>query len=116
MLFFAANYLDIKGLLDLTTEAIASMIRGKTPDEICKTFTPQVSMRILFLFEIIKFLTISVTWQGIVVIYKFLFQNKHTFPQLFAGEKIWNENNAEQEEIRAADTTTLLTKNVKATP
>lgn len=45
MLFFfccfylqAANYLDIKGLLDVTCKTVANMIKGKAPDEIRKTF------------------------------------------------------------------------------
>jgi len=40
-LFFfpqAANYLDIKPLLDLTCKTVANMIKGKTPEEIRKTF------------------------------------------------------------------------------
>jgi len=37
-LILAANYLDIKGLLDVTCKAVANMIKGKTPDEIRKTF------------------------------------------------------------------------------
>ncbi|KAK8936453.1 SKP1-like protein 1B [Platanthera zijinensis] len=34
----AANYLNIKGLLDLTCQTVADMIKGKTPEEIHKTF------------------------------------------------------------------------------
>ncbi|KAM3301413.1 SKP1-like protein 1A [Capsicum chacoense] len=34
----AANYLNIKSLLDLTCQTVADMIKGKTPEEICKTF------------------------------------------------------------------------------
>ena len=38
ILFQAANYLDIKGLLDVTCKTVANMIKGKTPEEIRKTF------------------------------------------------------------------------------
>ncbi|KAJ4806289.1 SKP1 [Rhynchospora pubera] len=37
-LVLAANYLHIKGLLDLACQTIADMVKGKTPDEICKIF------------------------------------------------------------------------------
>lgn len=37
-LILAANYLNIKELLDLTCQRVADMIRGKNPEEIRKTF------------------------------------------------------------------------------
>ena len=37
-LILAANYLDIKSLLDLTCKTVASMMEGKTMEEIRKTF------------------------------------------------------------------------------
>ncbi len=37
-LILAANYMAIKSLLDLTCKTVASMIKGKTPEEIRKTF------------------------------------------------------------------------------
>lgn len=37
-MILAANYLDIKGLLDIGCKTVANNIKGKTPDEICKHF------------------------------------------------------------------------------
>ena len=37
-MILAANFLDIKPMLDLTCKAVADMIVGKTPDEIRETF------------------------------------------------------------------------------
>ena len=37
-LILAANYMDIKPLLDLTCAKVASMIKGKTPAQIRETF------------------------------------------------------------------------------
>ncbi|KAK3128644.1 hypothetical protein QOZ80_6BG0464680 [Eleusine coracana subsp. coracana] len=37
-LILAANYLDIKGLLDLTCQTVADMIKGNTPEQIRQTF------------------------------------------------------------------------------
>ncbi|KAL3738624.1 hypothetical protein ACJRO7_020065 [Eucalyptus globulus] len=37
-LILAANYLNIKGLLDLTCQTVADMTKGKTPEGIAKTF------------------------------------------------------------------------------
>eukprot|EP00808_Paulinella_micropora_P015907 g47039.t1 len=40
-LILAANYMDIKPLLDLTCAKVASMIKGKTPEQIRETFNIQ---------------------------------------------------------------------------
>lgn len=51
-LILAANYLNIKELLDITCKTVANMIKGKSPEEICKTFgvekefTPEEEERI----------------------------------------------------------------------
>jgi S-phase kinase-associated protein 1 len=37
-LILAANYLDIKGLLDVTCKTVANMIKGKSPEQIRQTF------------------------------------------------------------------------------
>jgi hypothetical protein len=42
----AANYMNIKGLLDLTCQTVANMIKGKTPEEIRKTFNIKVGARL----------------------------------------------------------------------
>jgi S-phase kinase-associated protein 1 len=40
-IILAANYLDIKALLDIGCKTVANMIKGKSPDEIRKTFNIQ---------------------------------------------------------------------------
>ncbi|BCS03935.1 SCF ubiquitin ligase subunit skpA [Aspergillus luchuensis] len=40
-IILAANYLDIKGLLDVGCKTVANMIKGKSPEEIRKTFNIQ---------------------------------------------------------------------------
>ena len=37
----AANFLDIKALLDVGCKTVANMIKGKSPEEIRKTFNIQ---------------------------------------------------------------------------
>ena len=44
----AANYLNIKELLDLTCFTVASMIRGKSPEEIRKAFNIKVRKGLFF--------------------------------------------------------------------
>jgi S-phase kinase-associated protein 1 len=44
-LILAANYLNIKSLLKLTCQAVADMIKGKTPEEIPKTFNIHNDLR-----------------------------------------------------------------------
>lgn len=52
-LVLAANYLDIKSLLDLSCAKVASMVKGKSPEEIRKTFnikndfTPEEEAQVL---------------------------------------------------------------------
>ena len=51
-LILAANYMDIKSLLDLTCAKVASMIKDKTPEQIRETFnitndfTPEEEARV----------------------------------------------------------------------
>ncbi|KAL9055962.1 MAG: hypothetical protein Q9162_003258 [Coniocarpon cinnabarinum] len=40
-IILAANYLDIKALLDIGCKTVANMIKGKSPEEIRKTFNIQ---------------------------------------------------------------------------
>jgi len=40
-IILAANYMDIKALLDVGCKTVANMIKGKSPDEIRKTFNIQ---------------------------------------------------------------------------
>lgn len=40
-LILAANFLNIQGLLDVACKTVANMIKGKSPDEIRKTFNIQ---------------------------------------------------------------------------
>jgi S-phase kinase-associated protein 1 len=37
-MIMAANFLDIRGLMDMACKTVANMIKGKTPEEIRKTF------------------------------------------------------------------------------
>uniref|UniRef100_A0A914DYI2 Skp1-related protein n=1 Tax=Acrobeloides nanus TaxID=290746 RepID=A0A914DYI2_9BILA len=37
-IILAANYLDVKGLLDVACKAVANMIKGKSPEDIRRTF------------------------------------------------------------------------------
>ena len=40
-IILAANYLDIKALLDVGCKTVANLIKGKSPDDIRKTFNIQ---------------------------------------------------------------------------
>lgn len=40
-IILAANYLDIRPLLDIGCKTVANMIKGKTPEEIRRTFNIQ---------------------------------------------------------------------------
>uniref|UniRef100_A0A803LSU8 SKP1-like protein n=1 Tax=Chenopodium quinoa TaxID=63459 RepID=A0A803LSU8_CHEQI len=51
-LILAANYLNIKGLLDLTCQAIADIIKSKSPEEVRRSST---SSMILLLKKKLKF-------------------------------------------------------------
>ncbi|XP_021574475.1 S-phase kinase-associated protein 1-like [Carlito syrichta] len=42
-LILAANYLDIKDLLNVTCKTVVNMIKGKTPEEIHKTFNIKIN-------------------------------------------------------------------------
>ncbi len=60
-LILAANYLDIKGLLDTCCKSVANMIKGKNPEEIRKTFnikadfTPQEEEQVRLICLVIGF-------------------------------------------------------------
>ena len=43
-IILAANYLDIKPLLDLGCKTVANMIKGKTPEQIRQTFNIKVAL------------------------------------------------------------------------
>jgi len=40
-IILAANYMDVKGLLDLGCQTVANMIKGRSPEEIRRTFNIQ---------------------------------------------------------------------------
>jgi S-phase kinase-associated protein 1 len=40
-IILAANYLNIKGLLDVSCKKVGNMIKGKLPDEIRKAFNTE---------------------------------------------------------------------------
>ena len=51
----AANYLDVKPLVDVLCRTVASMIQGKTPEEICDTFRLFPFSHVLSVFQCILY-------------------------------------------------------------
>jgi S-phase kinase-associated protein 1 len=69
LLILAANYLDIKPLLDLGCKTVASMIKGKNAEEIRKTFnlvndfTPEEEEQVCFFFDYVyMYCSLCVLW------------------------------------------------------
>ncbi|KAL3317784.1 suppressor of kinetochore protein mutant [Cichlidogyrus casuarinus] len=67
-LMLAANYLDIRGLLDVCCKTVANMIKGKSPEEIRKTFNIQRDFNATE-EELIAFLVNEIDDQGFSCIY-----------------------------------------------